>query len=90
MGGSMGGLLGLSADLAYDDPALDDFADALDKDTSALVLVGEEATLADFDAAAAEFDAVAAAMAAAISSRSPLMVGGSGHVIAQRHLGALR
>jgi hypothetical protein len=29
-------------------------------------------------------------MAAAISSRSPFMVGGSGHVIAQRHLGAPR
>jgi uncharacterized membrane protein len=32
----------------FDDPALDDFAASLANDPSALVLVGEEATLADF------------------------------------------
>jgi uncharacterized membrane protein len=48
VGGSLGGLIGKSEDIAFDDPALDDFAAALDKDTSALILVGEEATLADF------------------------------------------
>ena len=55
VGGGMGGLLGASADVAFDDPALDDFAAALDKDSSALILVGEEATLADFGAAVEPF-----------------------------------
>ena len=49
-GGSMGALIGLSSEVALDDPRLDDFAQALDKDTSALVLVGEKATVADFGA----------------------------------------
>jgi uncharacterized membrane protein len=34
---------------------LDDFAGSLDKNTSALVLVGEEATLADFTSAVEPF-----------------------------------
>ena len=55
VGGSLGGLLGLSEDVAFDDPKLDDFAAALDKDTSALILVGEEATLLDFGAAVEPF-----------------------------------
>jgi uncharacterized membrane protein len=49
-GGSMGALIGLGSEVALDDPRLDDFAQALDKDTSALVLVGEKATVADFGA----------------------------------------
>lgn len=48
-------MLGASADVAFNDPALDDFAAALDKDSSALVLVGEEASLADFGAAVEPF-----------------------------------
>ena len=55
VGGGLGGVLGASADVAFDDPALDDFAAALDKDSSALILVGEEATLADFGAAVEPF-----------------------------------
>ena len=55
MGGTLGGLLGLSEDVAFHDPKLDDFAGALDKDTSALILVGEEATLLDFGAAVEPF-----------------------------------
>jgi uncharacterized membrane protein len=55
VGGSIGGLFGLSADVAFDDPRLDDFAAALDKDTSALILVGEEATLTDFGVAVEPF-----------------------------------
>ena len=47
-GGSLGFLIGASADLAFDDPRLDDFAAALVDDTSALILVGDETTLADF------------------------------------------
>jgi len=46
--GGIGAMLGRDEDIAFDDPALDDFAAALDKDTSALILVGEAATLADF------------------------------------------
>ena len=49
-GGSMGALIGLGSEVALDDPRLDDFDQALDKDTSALVLVGEKATVADFGA----------------------------------------
>jgi uncharacterized membrane protein len=48
VGGSLGAMLGAADEIAFDDPRLDDFAAALDYDTSALVLVGEEATLADF------------------------------------------
>lgn len=55
VGGGIGGLMGMDEDIAFDDSRLDDFAAALGKDTSALVLVGEEATLADFDAAVEPF-----------------------------------
>ena len=48
VGGSLGALMGADDEIAFDDPRLDDFAAALDRDTSALVLVGEETTLADF------------------------------------------
>lgn len=51
-----GGLIGASVDVVFDDPRLDDFASSLGKDTSALVLVGEEATLAEFGAAVEPFD----------------------------------
>ena len=55
LGGSLGALIGAGSNVALDDPALDDFAASLDKDTSALVLVGEEATLADFTSAVEPF-----------------------------------
>jgi len=48
VGGSLGALMGASDEIAFNNPRLDDFAAALRKDTSALILVGEEATLADF------------------------------------------
>ncbi|CAB5083206.1 hypothetical protein D3OALGA1CA_370 [Olavius algarvensis associated proteobacterium Delta 3] len=48
VGGGMGGLLGAAEDVAFDDPRLDDLAAALDKDTSALIMVADEAELADF------------------------------------------
>jgi uncharacterized membrane protein len=48
MGGSMGALIGLTGEVAFDDPMLDDFAASLAKDSSALVLVGEAPSLADF------------------------------------------
>ena len=55
MGGSIGGLFGAAEDVAFDDSRLDAFAAALDKDTSALILVGEEATLLDFGTAVEPF-----------------------------------
>jgi uncharacterized membrane protein len=55
VGGSIGGLFGAAEDVAFDDPKLDEFAASLDKDTSALVLVGEEATLLDFATAVEPF-----------------------------------
>ncbi len=53
--GGIGGLMGKDEDVAFDDPALDDFAATLDADSSALVLVGEEATLSDFYSAVEPF-----------------------------------
>jgi len=55
MGGSMGALFGIGDEIAFDDPRLDDFAASLVKDTSALILVGEKATIADFTAAVVPF-----------------------------------
>ena len=55
MGGSLGALVGASDDIAFDDPRLDEFAAALSNDTSALILVGEEATVADFGSAVEPF-----------------------------------
>ena len=51
IGGSLGCLVGATDEVAFDDPRLDDFAAALDKDTSAVILVGEKGTLADFTSA---------------------------------------
>ena len=48
VGGSLGALMGVSDEIAFDDPKLDEFAASLANDTSALILVGEEETLADF------------------------------------------
>jgi uncharacterized membrane protein len=48
VGGGMMGLVGKGLDAAIDDPRLDDFAAALDKDTSALIMVADEAEVADF------------------------------------------
>ena len=48
MGGSLGASFGALGEAAVEDPKLDDFAASLVDDTSALVLVGEETTLADF------------------------------------------
>jgi uncharacterized membrane protein len=47
-GGSLGALVGLGSEVAFDDPRLDDFAASLAKDSSAMVLVGEKPTIADF------------------------------------------
>ena len=48
-GGSVGALFGITDEVAFDDPRLDDFAASLVKDSSALILVAENPTLlADF------------------------------------------
>jgi len=57
-GGSLGALFGVTDEIAFDDPRLDDFAAALKKDTSALILVGEAVTLADFTTAVEPFGGV--------------------------------
>lgn len=54
-GGSFGAMIGAASNVAFDDPVLDDFVASLDSDTSALVLVGEEATLTDFVSAVEPF-----------------------------------
>ena len=53
--GSIGGLLGKDEDAVFDDPKLDAFAESLDRDTSAMILVGEKPMLADFDSAIEPF-----------------------------------
>lgn len=55
LGGSVGALFGLGDEIVFDDPRLDDFANALAKDTSALILVAELPVLADFTTAVAPF-----------------------------------
>jgi len=49
-GGSLGALMGVGSEVVLDDPRLDTFAQALQNDTSALILVGEKPTIADFGA----------------------------------------
>jgi len=55
VGGSVGALFGIGDEITFDDPRLDDFAASLAKDTSALILVGEKATIADFTSAVQPF-----------------------------------
>jgi uncharacterized membrane protein len=55
VGGSVGALFGVTDEIAFDDPRLDDLAASLAKDTSALILVGEKATIADFTSAVQPF-----------------------------------
>ena len=57
-GGSLGDLFGVTDEIVFDDPRLDEFADSLKKDTSALILVGEAPTLADFTSAVEPFGGV--------------------------------
>ena len=55
VGGSFGALMGAASNVEFDDPVLDNFVASLEKDTSALVLVGEDATLSDFASAVEPF-----------------------------------
>ena len=54
-GGYVGAVTGAGLQIAFDDPALDDFAASLQRDTSALILIGEEETLGDFLSAVEPF-----------------------------------
>ena len=55
VGGSMGAMFGVGSEIAFDDPRLDEFAASLTKDTSALILVGEKVSIADFTSAVTPF-----------------------------------
>jgi uncharacterized membrane protein len=55
VGGSMGAVSSAVGESVLSDPRLDDFAASLDDDTSALILVGEQASLLDFTSAVAPF-----------------------------------
>jgi uncharacterized membrane protein len=55
VGGSVGAMAGVADEVAFDDPRLDDFAASLAKDTSALIVVGERPTIADFTSAVQPF-----------------------------------
>jgi uncharacterized membrane protein len=57
-GGSVGVMMGLGDEIVFDDPRLDDFAASLEKDASALIVVGEKATIADFTSAVEPFGGV--------------------------------
>ena len=56
-GGAISGLMGSGIDLAVEDPRLEEFASKLDDDSSALVLVADEPTIADFSSAVEPMDA---------------------------------
>jgi len=47
-GGSLGALFGTTTDLALEDPVLEQFAESLDKDTSAVVLVSDAVAVDEF------------------------------------------
>jgi uncharacterized membrane protein len=55
MGGSVGAASGAASEVAFDDPRLDDFTASLAKDTSALILVGEGASILGFTSAVEPF-----------------------------------
>jgi uncharacterized membrane protein len=56
VGGSVGGLAGADANIEFDDPVLDNFAASLLPDTSALVILGDQATVAAVTAALTAYE----------------------------------
>jgi uncharacterized membrane protein len=56
MGGSIGGLVGASINVEFNDPVLDNFAASLLPDTSALVILGDMATVAEVTVALAKYE----------------------------------
>ena len=55
-GASIGGLLGIGITLDLEDPRLQRFAEGLGKDKSALILLADGPTLAEFGSAVARFE----------------------------------
>ncbi|MBX7110120.1 MAG: DUF1269 domain-containing protein [Chitinophagales bacterium] len=55
LGGSMGGFVGASLNVEFNDPVLDTFAASLLPDTSALVIIGDQPTIAAVTAALVEY-----------------------------------
>ena len=58
VGGSVGGLIGHHDNVEFNDPVLAKFAASLKPETSALVIVGDAASLAEFTAELAAYDVV--------------------------------
>jgi uncharacterized membrane protein len=56
VGGSIGGLIGHHLNVKFNDPVLDNFAASLLNDTSALVIVGDKAPIAELSKALSEYD----------------------------------
>jgi uncharacterized membrane protein len=56
LGGSFGGLVGASVNVEFNDPVLDTFAASLLPETSALVIIGDQTTLAAVTLALAEYE----------------------------------
>lgn len=56
-GGALTGMTAIGANIAVEDPRLEEFVSRLEKDTSALVLVADEPTTADFRSAFGSVDA---------------------------------
>ncbi len=57
--GSIGGLLGHQENVILNDPILEDFAKSLNPDTSALVILGDEATIEEFTNELSEYEVLA-------------------------------
>jgi len=55
-GGAIGGAIGHRENVVFNDPVLDKFAASLLPETSALVIIGDAATVADVTAALAEYE----------------------------------
>jgi len=58
LGGSMWGLFGTAMDDAFNDPDLDKFGAKLEDDSSALVLVGNEKSMSEYEVAMAPYGGV--------------------------------
>ena len=56
-GGSIGCLIGASNNIDFEDPLLDEFADSLLPDTSALVILGDQETIDEFTEELADYEA---------------------------------
>lgn len=56
-GGSLAGLMGVTLNVAVEDPRLEEFASKLDKDKSALILVADESTAGEFKTVFRPYDA---------------------------------